>query len=89
MMICPLCGHVGHVRSSFRIPKTNVVERYMVCTNINCGHTFITHESFTRSIMRPGTIDPVTPHPGTGKPQLDLLAGLQAEEQPDANNNHP
>ncbi|EAW3064336.1 late control protein B, partial [Salmonella enterica] len=55
MMICPLCGHVGHVRSSFRIPKTNVVERYMVCTNINCGHTFITHESFTRSIMRPGT----------------------------------
>ncbi|EIZ7359241.1 ogr/Delta-like zinc finger family protein, partial [Salmonella enterica] len=59
MMICPLCGHVGHVRSSFRIPKTNVVERYMVCTNINCGHTFITHESFTRSIMRPGTIDPV------------------------------
>ncbi|MGG5961831.1 ogr/Delta-like zinc finger family protein [Salmonella enterica] len=89
MMICPLCGHVGHVRSSFRIPKTNVVERYMVCTNINCGHTFITHESFTRSIMRPGTIDPVTPHPGTGRPQLDLLAGLQAEEQPDANNNHP
>ncbi|EIS8438277.1 ogr/Delta-like zinc finger family protein [Salmonella enterica] len=89
MMICPLCGHVGHVRSSFRIPKTNVVERYMVCTNINCGHTFITHESFTRSIMRPGTIDPVTPHPGTGKPQLDLLAGLLAEEQPDANNNHP
>ncbi|EAA8761241.1 ogr/Delta-like zinc finger family protein [Salmonella enterica] len=89
MMICPLCGHVGHVRSSFRIPRTNVVERYMVCTNINCGHTFITHESFTRSIVRPGTIDPVTPHPGTGKPQLDLLAGLQAEEQPDANNNHP
>ncbi|EGV2901448.1 ogr/Delta-like zinc finger family protein [Salmonella enterica] len=89
MMICPLCGHVGHVRSSFRIPKTNVVERYMVCTNINCGHTFITHESFTRSIVRPGTIDPVTPHPGTGKPQLDLLAGLQAEEQPDANRNHP
>ncbi|EJC0948215.1 ogr/Delta-like zinc finger family protein [Salmonella enterica] len=89
MMICPLCGHVGHVRSSFRIPRTSVVERYMVCTNINCGHTFITHESFTRSIVRPGTIDPVTPHPGTGKPQLDLLAGLQAEEQPDANNNHP
>ncbi|EBH6781532.1 late control protein B [Salmonella enterica] len=87
MMICPLCGHVGHVRSSFRIPKTNVVERYMVCTNINCGHTFITHESFTRSIMRPGTIDPVTPHPGTGKPQLDLLAGLQAEEPPEASGN--
>ncbi|EAS6351962.1 ogr/Delta-like zinc finger family protein [Salmonella enterica] len=89
MMICPLCGHVGHVRSSFRAPETNVVERYMVCTNINCGHTFITHESFTRSIVRPGTVNPVTPHPGTGKPQLDLLAGLQAEEQPDANNNHP
>lgn len=87
MMICPLCGHVGHVRSSFRIPRTNVVERYMVCTNINCGHTFITHESFTRSIVRPGTIDPVTPHPGTGKPQLDLLAGLQGEEP--TNTNHP
>ncbi|EHO6499177.1 ogr/Delta-like zinc finger family protein [Salmonella enterica] len=89
MMICPLCGHVGHVRSSFRIPRTNVVERYMVCTNINCGHTFITHESFTRSIVRPGTINPVTPHPGTGKPQLDLLAGLQGEEPTDTNSNHP
>ncbi|ENB7107598.1 ogr/Delta-like zinc finger family protein [Salmonella enterica] len=89
MMICPLCGHVGHVRSSFRIPRTNVVERYMVCTNINCGHTFITHESFTRSIVRPGTIDPVTPHPGTGKPQLDLLAGLQGEEPADTNSSHP
>ncbi|EBU4994800.1 late control protein B [Salmonella enterica] len=89
MMICPLCGHVGHVRSSFRIPRTNVVERYMVCTNINCGHTFITHESFTRSIMRPGTVNPVTPHPGTGKPQLDLLAGLQGEGPTDTSNNHP
>lgn len=89
MMICPLCGHVGHVRSSFRIPRTNVVERYMVCTNINCGHTFITHESFTRSIVRPGTVNPVTPHPGTGKPQLDLLAGLQGEEPTDTNSNHP
>ncbi|EHY9251562.1 ogr/Delta-like zinc finger family protein [Salmonella enterica] len=87
MMICPLCGYVGHVRSSFRIPRTNVVERYMVCTNINCGHTFITHESFTRSIVRPGIIDPVTPHPGTGKSQLDLLAGLQAEEPPEASGN--
>ncbi|EIY5516253.1 ogr/Delta-like zinc finger family protein [Salmonella enterica] len=89
MMICPLCGHVGHVRSSFRIPRTNVVERYMVCTNINCGHTFITHESFTRSIVRPGIIDPVTPHPGTGKPQLDLLAGLQGEEPTNTNSHHP
>lgn len=89
MMICPLCGHVSHTRSSFRAPGTSVVERYMVCTNINCGHTFVTHESFTRSIMRPGTVNPVTPHPGTGKPQLDLLAGLQGEEPTDTNSNHP
>ncbi|HBA9511467.1 TPA: hypothetical protein J1413_001390 [Escherichia coli] len=82
MMICTLCGHVAHVRSSFRLKDSNVVERYMVCNNINCGHTFITHESFTRSIVRPGTINPVLPHPGTGKLQLDLLAGLQAEELP-------
>lgn len=25
-------------------------ERYNQCTNINCGHTFITHETFVRSI---------------------------------------
>lgn len=67
MMLCPLCGHISHVRTSFRVKESNVVERYMVCQNINCGHIFITHESYTRSIVRPGIVDPVSPPSRNGK----------------------
>ncbi|EDX0903343.1 hypothetical protein G3D91_004842 [Salmonella enterica subsp. enterica] len=82
MMVCNLCGHVAHTRSSWRVKGKGLVERYMVCTNINCSHTFITHESFTRSIVRPGNVDPAPPHPKTygNAIQPDLLAGLQTEE---------
>ncbi|EBY1954643.1 hypothetical protein HAZ28_001020 [Salmonella enterica] len=82
MMVCNLCGHVAHTRSSWRIKGKGLVERYMVCTNINCSHTFITHESFTRSIVRPGNVDPAPPHPKTygNAIQPDLLAGLRTEE---------
>ncbi|OVZ83934.1 hypothetical protein CBW52_01895 [Yersinia kristensenii] len=34
--------------------------------NVNCGHTFVTMESFMRSISKPGEINPVIPHPQTG-----------------------
>ncbi|WP_254304280.1 ogr/Delta-like zinc finger family protein [Candidatus Sodalis sp. SoCistrobi] len=43
---------------------TTTKERYNQCTNINCGHTFITHETFTRSICVPRQIEPAPPHPG-------------------------
>jgi hypothetical protein len=31
-------------------------ECYNQCTNINCGHTFITHETFVRSVMVAGKV---------------------------------
>ncbi|HHH1620506.1 TPA: ogr/Delta-like zinc finger family protein, partial [Yersinia enterocolitica] len=40
-------------------------ERYHQCINVNCGHTFVTLESFMRSISKPGEINPVQPHPQT------------------------
>lgn len=52
MMNCPLCGKTAHVRSSYQV-STNTKERYNQCQNIECGHTFITHETFVRSIVRP------------------------------------
>nr|WP_254304294.1 ogr/Delta-like zinc finger family protein [Candidatus Sodalis sp. SoCistrobi] len=42
---------------------TTTKERYNQCTNINCGHTFITHETFTRSICVPRQVDPAPPPP--------------------------
>ncbi|UMO86162.1 DNA-binding transcriptional regulator [Pectobacterium sp. PL64] len=66
MMHCPLCRHAAHARSS-RYLSESTKERYHQCTNINCGHTFVTLESVTRSIVQPGKIDPVTPHPASNK----------------------
>ncbi|MCP6479197.1 ogr/Delta-like zinc finger family protein, partial [Klebsiella pneumoniae] len=41
-------------------------ERYCQCQNINCGTTFITHETVVRFIMTPGVIDNAPPHPTSG-----------------------
>ncbi|EOT3027037.1 ogr/Delta-like zinc finger family protein [Escherichia coli] len=38
-------------------------ERYNQCQNINCSHTFVTHETFVRSIATPKESNPVQPHP--------------------------
>ncbi|WJV54489.1 ogr/Delta-like zinc finger family protein [Pectobacteriaceae bacterium CE90] len=62
MMKCPLCGSAAHTRSSYEVTSTTK-ERYNQCTNINCGHTFISHETYVRSISRPETVQPVAPHP--------------------------
>ncbi|WP_285184249.1 ogr/Delta-like zinc finger family protein, partial [Klebsiella pneumoniae] len=43
MMICPLCGSAAHARSSFQVSSLTK-ERYNQCQNINCSHTFVTHE---------------------------------------------
>ncbi|MFW8292657.1 ogr/Delta-like zinc finger family protein, partial [Klebsiella pneumoniae] len=53
MMNCPKCGHAAHTRSSFRVTD-QTKERYCQCQNINCGTTFITHETVVRFIMTPG-----------------------------------
>ena len=43
MMICPLCGSAAHTRSSFQVSSLTK-ERYNQCQNINCSHTFVTHD---------------------------------------------
>ena len=61
MMICPLCGSAAHTRSSFQVSSLTK-ERYNQCTNIECGHTFVTHETFVRSVCRPQKISAAQPH---------------------------
>ncbi|MEI9695716.1 ogr/Delta-like zinc finger family protein [Atlantibacter hermannii] len=62
MMNCPLCGNAAHTRSSYQV-SVNTKERYNQCQNIECGHTFITHETFVRSISTPHRVNPAPPHP--------------------------
>lgn len=52
MMNCPMCGQAAHTRSSFQV-SSETKERYNQCTNIECGHTFVTHDTFVRSVCRP------------------------------------
>ncbi|EON87802.1 ogr/Delta-like zinc finger family protein [Plesiomonas shigelloides] len=61
MMRCMLCGCAAHTRSSVEMSVTTK-ERYYQCTNINCGHTFISHETFVRSIVQPKLVEMVKPH---------------------------
>lgn len=49
MMNCPMCGQAAHTRSSFQV-SNETKERYNQCTNIECGHTLVTHETFVRSV---------------------------------------
>ncbi|MCE9980024.1 late control protein B [Leclercia adecarboxylata] len=65
MMNCPLCGHAAHTRSSFQV-SDKTKERYNQCQNIECGHTFVTHESFVRSITIPQRQCAAPPHPTGG-----------------------
>ncbi|WP_336194918.1 ogr/Delta-like zinc finger family protein [Hafnia paralvei] len=62
MMRCSRCGCAAHARSSREITM-ETKERYHQCTNINCGHTFVTMESYIRSIMVPGVVTTAPPHP--------------------------
>lgn len=66
MMHCPLCQYAAHARSSYYVTAT-LKERYHQCQNINCSHTFVTHESFVRSIASPGEINPVQKHVRIGE----------------------
>ncbi len=61
MMKCPLCGELARTRSS-RDVTTETKERYNQCTNINCGATFVSHESLSRFITKPHLIEAVIPH---------------------------
>ncbi|WGL97200.1 ogr/Delta-like zinc finger family protein [Arsenophonus sp. aPb] len=61
MMRCPLCGYAAHTRSSLQI-SSETKERYNQCQNINCGATFVSHETVARFISQPGKVEPVNPH---------------------------
>nr|WP_314266069.1 ogr/Delta-like zinc finger family protein [uncultured Moellerella sp.] len=61
MMNCPRCFHTAYTRSSQQI-SPEIKERYNQCQNINCGATFISHETVTRFISQPERIDPVELH---------------------------
>ena len=60
-MNCPLCGHAAHTRSSQQVSK-ETKERYNQCQNINCGATFVSHESVARMICKPNQVEAVNPH---------------------------
>ena len=54
-------GNATHIRSSQQI-SSNTKERYNQCQNINCGATFVSHETVTRFILKPKLIERVEPH---------------------------
>ncbi|MFO6490730.1 ogr/Delta-like zinc finger family protein [Hafnia alvei] len=58
------CGNCRVLSTAF--------ERYNQCTNINCGHTFITHETFVRSIMIPGKVIEAQAHAKGQQPSLSF-----------------
>lgn len=62
MMNCPECGHAAHTRSSCQV-SSETKERYNQCQNINCGCTFVSHESVTKIVVKPAHINVVEPHP--------------------------
>ncbi|WP_426763675.1 ogr/Delta-like zinc finger family protein [Hafnia paralvei] len=47
-------------------------ERYHQCTNINCGHTFVSMESYIRSIMVPEVVTTAPPHPKHNQTSLNF-----------------
>jgi hypothetical protein len=60
---------LAHTRSSFQV-SSETKERYYQCTNIECGHTFVTHETFIRSVCRSQKIGAAPPHPKGMQEQL-------------------
>ena len=69
MMNCPLCGQAARTRSSFQV-SSETKERYNQGINIECGHTFVTHETFVCSVCRPQKISAAPPHPKGTQGQL-------------------
>lgn len=52
MLHCNECDSKAIVRSSEKI-SSEVVRKYYQCTNIHCGHTFRSTESFDHTISPP------------------------------------
>ncbi|MGR7496003.1 ogr/Delta-like zinc finger family protein [Klebsiella aerogenes] len=62
MKHCPLCQGAAHAPSSHNL-SSETKERNHQCQNINCGCTFVTHESLARFTVKPSEIEPAPPHP--------------------------
>lgn len=69
MMNWPMRDQAAHTRCSFQV-SSETKERYNQCTNIECGHRFVTHETFVRSVCRPQKISIAPPHPKGMQEQL-------------------
>ncbi|WP_187655195.1 ogr/Delta-like zinc finger family protein [Xenorhabdus sp. PB62.4] len=46
---------------------TETKERYNQCQNINCGATFVSHETFVRWVAKPALVEFAPPHPEKGQ----------------------
>ncbi|EPL6455922.1 MULTISPECIES: ogr/Delta-like zinc finger family protein [Providencia] len=58
----PLCYFSAHTRSSYQV-SSETKERYNQCQNINCGCTFVSHESVTTIVVKLAQVNLVEAHP--------------------------
>lgn len=57
LFICPHCRSKANVRNSRQLTLT-LRELFLVCTNIQCGHTFMTGAEVLRTISPSANPDP-------------------------------
>jgi len=76
---CPHCDSVANTRSS-RMLSVKLREAFCQCSNLYCGHTFVTLTEVVRTLSPSATPNPLVfiPRGKAGAPpderQLDLLA---------------
>ncbi|MDC7699565.1 ogr/Delta-like zinc finger family protein [Vogesella indigofera] len=54
---CPHCEAVAHTRSSRRISR-KLREAYVQCSDLECGHTFVTLTEVVRTLSPSGKPNP-------------------------------
>ncbi|MFT4091876.1 MAG: ogr/Delta-like zinc finger family protein [Asticcacaulis sp.] len=67
--LCPVCRSKAFVRKSETISHT-LKAIYLHCTNTDCGHTWLSHVAYVRTIS-PSALGQVTHRP-PAKPANDL-----------------
>nr|WP_237658052.1 MULTISPECIES: ogr/Delta-like zinc finger family protein [Enterobacter] len=61
-----MCGQAASTPSSLQVSSESK-EHYNQCTNIECGYTFLIHETFVSSVCRPQKISAAPPYRLTQK----------------------
>ncbi len=51
---CPICGKASKILKTVSYSKI-VKEIFLACTNVECAHTYVVSQSFSRSISIPRT----------------------------------